>query len=193
MTVFTCDDLRICAVDECDREANASRGWCWTHYQRYRKWGDPLKTYYREACTIAGCDKKHLARGWCVTHYNRWRRTGDPERVDLIYGDDETRLWSKVDASGDCWEWLGGKSSNGYGKFKRKGRTLVAHRVVWETLVGTIPDGLTLDHLCRNRACVNPDHLEPVTVAVNVMRGYGAFAQRARGARRFKEKSHAPV
>lgn len=75
----------------------------------------------------------------------------------------------RIDATGDCWEWTGGTSPAGYGK----AGTRLAHRLVYEMLVGPIPEGLTLDHLCRNRVCVNPDHLEPVTLADNVRRGYG--------------------
>lgn len=71
----------------------------------------------------------------------------------------------------DCWEWEAAKSPNGYGQVKHDGRTRSAHRTVYEQLVGPIPDGLDLDHLCRNRGCVNPDHLEPVTRRENLLRG----------------------
>lgn len=72
-------------------------------------------------------------------------------------------LADRIDAEGDCWEWTAGKDPRGYG---RTGNAL-AHRLVYQALVGPIPDGLTLDHLCRNTGCVNPDHLEPVTQAEN--------------------------
>ena len=86
------------------------------------------------------------------------------------------RFWSKVDATGDCWEWIGARrKADGYGAFHvaGEGQTDVAHRVVWKLLVGPIPYGLTIDHLCRNRACVNPDHLQVVAHRVNILRGYG--------------------
>ncbi|MFE9844749.1 HNH endonuclease signature motif containing protein [Streptomyces goshikiensis] len=93
----------------------------------------------------------------------------------------EERLFSKVDATGICWLWTGAKNRGGYGaisKGRRDGAAIV-HRVVWELLVGPIPDGSDLDHLCRVRACCNPDHLEPVTRAVNVARGsHAAGVQR---------------
>ncbi|MFH8619155.1 HNH endonuclease signature motif containing protein [Streptomyces sp. NPDC017979] len=79
------------------------------------------------------------------------------------------RFWSKVDV-GLCWEWSAGLTPAGYGKFWQGGKTRLAHRVSWELLVGEIPDGLPLDHLCRNICCVNPDHLEPVSTAENTAR-----------------------
>ena len=83
----------------------------------------------------------------------------------------QSRFWSKVDATGDCWIWTGALAS-GYGRFYLNGQLRPAHRVAYETLVGSIPRGLDLDHLCRVRSCVNPDHLEPVTRAENLRRGY---------------------
>lgn len=69
-----------------------------------------------------------------------------------------------------CWEWSGYKNKNGYGATVLKGKKLLAHRVSYTYLRGPIPTGLVLDHLCRNHACVNPDHLEPVTHAENMRR-----------------------
>lgn len=70
-----------------------------------------------------------------------------------------------------CWVWVGAISSSGYGSFWYGGRCLLAHRHIYEQLRVPIPVGLTLDHLCRNRWCVNPDHLEPVTQTENIRRG----------------------
>lgn len=73
-----------------------------------------------------------------------------------------------------CWVWQGCRiTPHGYGCLHYKGRQRAAHRVSYEHFVGPIPEGLELDHLCRNPACVNPTHLEPVTHRENVVRGVG--------------------
>lgn len=81
-----------------------------------------------------------------------------------------------------CWPWLGHCSRNGYGRLRYAGVGRMAHRFVFEHLVGAIPTGLVIDHLCRNHRCVNPEHLEPVTQAENVRRGVGPALARERWA-----------
>jgi hypothetical protein len=79
-----------------------------------------------------------------------------------------------------CNRWLGRFASTGYGRLSHAGRALYAHRVAYELAFGAIPSGLTLDHLCRNRWCVNPTHLEPVTLDENKRRGMSLPAIYAR-------------
>ncbi len=92
------------------------------------------------------------------------------------------RFWSKVNRSGPdgCWEWQACLGSGGYGKFPHKSVMILAHRYAYVEARGAIPAGLELDHLCRNRKCVNPDHLEPVTHRVNGDRGFSVPAMNAR-------------
>lgn len=126
------------------------------------------------ACLVPGCNRPAHAKSYCDVHYRRWRRTGRPEGR----GTSEERFWAKVIRRSDyeCWEWDGGHDTSGYARFhvspdrRREG----AHRFAYELLRGVIPEGMELDHLCRNKGCVNPYHLEPVTRSVNVLRGIQA-------------------
>ena len=91
-----------------------------------------------------------------------------------------------------CWDWQGPVAPDGYGRMMvgsrttGERRTALAHRLSWEEANGPIPAGLQLDHLCRNRRCVNPAHLEPVTQRENILRGTGTAAINAR-------KTHCPA
>lgn len=88
----------------------------------------------------------------------------------------EKRFWEKVNKTKDgCWLWTGAKSIQGYGQTGRiiEGRPtkIPAHRQAFQYLRGPIPDGLVLDHLCMTKLCVNPDHLDPVSREINMVRG----------------------
>ena len=91
---------------------------------------------------------------------------------------DQDRFWFHVDKNFlGCWLWTR-TLNRGYGSFRSgAGKTTTAHRASYQMLKGAIPDGLQLDHLCRVRNCVNPDHLEPVTLKENVLRGVGITAE----------------
>lgn len=102
------------------------------------------------------------------------------------------RFWSKVTVAGanSCWEWQACKSTGGYGRFFVAGLTRYAHRVAYEIVRGPIPDGLHIDHLCSNRSCVNPLHMEPVTKGENTRRGWRTNGGRAKAQRRLTHCKH---
>jgi hypothetical protein len=88
-----------------------------------------------------------------------------------------------------CWLWLGTIDRDGYAKHRLPDRWVSGHRFAYQAYRGEIPEGLTLDHLCRNRWCVNPAHLEPVTTRVNTLRGDGPSAVYARSTHCIREHS----
>jgi len=90
-------------------------------------------------------------------------------------------FWLLVSDLDECWEWLGTEFTKyGYGAHKIDGRRFRAHRISWTLTRGPIPNGVVLDHLCRNPRCVNPDHLEVVTHKINILRGVSFSAANAR-------------
>lgn len=206
---------RICSVDGC-KKPSAKRGWCDTHYQRWRLKGDvgsANTTRKRTPCLVEGCEKLSRTLGLCNMHAKRFKKAGDagPAGTIRVIGECEAtgcdrparakglcnmhhhRLLRSGDAEGfslerrffdhiaceterGCWQWDMPHEETGYGQFAG-GR---AHRWSYQFFVGDIPNGLELDHLCRNRACVNPWHLDPVPCRVNILRGEGLAAQNAR-------------
>jgi hypothetical protein len=152
-------------------------------------------------CSFPGCEEPTHSRGWCGTHYQRWRRHGDPAAIVSPRRSEwaprgtplEERFWAKVNKAGPvpecrpdlgpCWLWTAGRNKNGYGTFaithRHMRRMVRAPRFAYELLVSPIPQGLPLDHLCRNPPCVRPSHLEPVTHRENLLRGIGFTATRA--------------
>ena len=99
-------------------------------------------------------------------------RTIDTSKYDaqIIFGN--------TDITESCWLWMGSMYNNGYGKIGRKG--YMAHRIAYELTKDVVPEDMCLDHLCSQRNCVNPDHLEIVTLVENVMRGNSQHAINAR-------------
>lgn len=172
--------MATCLEVNCDRVVIA-RGLCAKHYDFRKRHGTlpPKVVIQWTGCSVEGCTSTLKGgRGMCSRHYQRLTKRGTLEQP-LKTADPEVRFWSFVDIRGPisdyapqlgpCWMWTG-RIKDDYGRFNHQGRMEGAHRFVYELVVGPIPFGLHIDHLCRNPPCVNPGHLEPVTPAVNNQR-----------------------
>lgn len=173
----------MCKVDRCERPVN-SRGMCHMHYVWWLKdHRDEIRPKRSPTCTVEGCESPHHANGLCSPHAHRLERYGDPlvvigqgngkhpPRRDLA-----ERFWEKVERGNpdECWLWTGVVHAT-YGRFWLDGNANIgAHRMAYKLMVGPIPEGLHLDHLCKVRLCCNPAHLEPVTQAENNRRAYAS-------------------
>jgi hypothetical protein len=163
------------------------------HHDRWKKYGDPLGGPPRRVspggpkpeCKAPDCDEPARTRGWCVRHYQKLYKEGDalaPDKYTRRGASLAERIEAKTDKTGPapggrpelgpCWVWTGYLNEDGYGVIGlASGKTDLAHRVSYEVFADPIPEGLEIDHLCRNRACCRWDHLEPVTHEINVKRG----------------------
>lgn len=138
----------------------------------------------KSTCSFPECNRKVHGYELCSSHY----RQKYIEGVELapikasVKGTMtlEERFWHFTTKTTGCWTWNSSHVSSGYGVLSYKGRQLRAHRVAYELLVGPIPDTLVLDHLCKNRGCVNPAHLEVVTLGENTLRGDGPSGRNLR-------------
>lgn len=179
----------ICSAEQCPKSAVA-RGLCGTHWARWRRSQGALLPR-PTTCAVPDCERGgKLRRGWCEPHYERWKKYGDPTHERTAPTIHE-RFWSKVLRAGptpehrpdlgSCWTWLGSLNSHGYGQFYPvHGPPVASHRFMYELVVGPIPAGLTIDHLCWNTACCNPAHMEPVTRGENARRADGGAHNRAK-------------
>lgn len=170
---------RPCSVDGCSRGGRIVRGFCPLHYARVLRTGDPgsaeklhAVSYEGQSCKVDGCSDIPRARGFCMPHYKRWRRWGDPNvrRPRRPYAE-SFEMYAR--RGPDCWEWTGTVGNHSYGIITSGRQSKLAHRWSYEHHTGPIPQGLVIDHLCRNRTCVNPAHMEAVTNEENLRRGEG--------------------
>jgi hypothetical protein len=130
-------------------------------------------------CVVDSCgrDERYTSRGLCNMHYLRFMKYGIPTYTErthrFVPGGEAFYLLDRCvyDKETGCWNFKSVPSPNGYCHIRFNGKTKQAHREVYELFLGKIKDGLQIDHICRNRRCVNPDHLEPVTTKENIARG----------------------
>ncbi len=166
---------QACEFPGCERQCYA-RGLCMAHYQQQYS-GKPLAPLFAhrgKKCSFPGCGKKHSAHGLCQGH-NIQRKTGSPLRplMDRRSPGEPLRiLYDEVpcdnpELEGPCHVFCGAKQGDGYGNVSVNGRRFLVHKYVWELTNGPVSSGLELDHLCKNRACCNANHLRAVTHKVN--------------------------
>lgn len=122
-------------------------------------------------CFVISCGHTIQARGLCSAHYKRMRRGQSLMPPLMANVTTEERFFRHVNKTDTCWLWTGYLNSKGYASFRVGGVQHPAHRVSHELFNGPISMGLEIDHLCRVRHCVNPDHLEAVTHRENIHRG----------------------
>jgi hypothetical protein len=169
-----------CSIEGCD-EPRSKRGFCGSHYSRWHRHGEqmsrePIRYPQSRLCCVVDCLKPVEGHGYCVKHLRRMQAHGDAETT-LVERDAVKRFHESYRRSpAGCWIWTGSdRNQFGHARMHDSGRRVLAHRWSYEHFIGPIPKGLVLDHLCKNAACVNPTHLEPVTQPENVARAETAI------------------
>lgn len=179
--------------ERCQRDLD-SNGYCQMHRKQASRNGritniqprqpKPVKPkvakvkFTRCTAVLGGesCQREHFANGYCSMHDSQMKQHGritnllpTPSRAQAHLPAPQ-RFASRLKPGGDdmnCWEWIGSKKDDGYTRFWDKGKPHYAHRWAWEYLIGVIPAGMELDHICRNVACVRPSHLQIITRAAH--------------------------
>lgn len=171
--------FKACSVDGCNGNASvkgAARGWCWKHYQRWKKHGDPLikrkPPKWPKVCRVDGCQRASSAVGYCAAHYERFRKYGNAEvGGPVVNNNGEAAQWlsrhSGINQE-DCLEWPFGITGSGYGAIYVNGSTIGAYRQMCILAHGEPPTPeYEAAHSCGNAKCVNPNHLRWATKKEN--------------------------
>ena len=135
-----------------------------------------------KTCAAINCDRPHYSNGLCCTHRRQQARGIAPQPI-RPRTTPEDRYHSAVVQAPGCWHWSGRINHAGYGVMTIENRNVLAHRFSYELLVGPIPPGAEIDHICHTRDCSNPDHLRPVTHALNHQNRSGAQSNSKSGVR----------
>lgn len=166
---------RICTVADCGKPMRRASGYCEAHYTRMRRHGSPTAGGPTPGkakgciCSEPGCSNEVRSKGLCQPHYDLMRfgppakKTTAQERFRALMRVTSAPLEPYKPVFGPCWEWSGAITRTGYGNFRHEGSFVSAHRISYQWAKGALEEGMEVDHVCRVRACVNPDHLEQVT------------------------------
>lgn len=155
----------LCTIDGCDREVR-SRGWCATHWARWRRHGDPNKGAAKAAatCEVSGCTDRIQGHGLCPKHYHRRRRGTPVVRPETM----RERVEASIVMEDGCWMWTGTRNSNGYPVIGNAGKSIYVHRWMLQQVLGRLlVHGEFTCHHCDRPCCVNPAHLFVGTASDN--------------------------
>ena len=169
----------MCSFTDCDK-VHIAKGLCMGHYRQVYR-GDELTSLRRykshRPCYIDGCDIEQDSHELCKEHSRRFRRYGDPTcDTQLFRVVNKIDVVQMVDGMSPCWLWLGANTPLGYGRIQNQ----YVHRYAYKEWVGPLVEGQEVNHLCAQRSCMNPDHLEQVTHSVVCQRAADRRRDRVR-------------